>query len=222
MLNRFLDAFSLQLPRRCLVAIAIVLLTIADSHAADSDGAPFYRKNIAPVLEEFCGRCHAGETGKGGIAFDQAEAALLKNRELWLKSLKMLRAGMMPPQGKPRPTAEQIAQVEEWIKRSAFGIDPKNPDPGRVTVRRLNRVEYRNTIRDLMGVDFNTDADFPPTIPATASTTSATYSPSRRSCWRSTSRRLGPSSRRRCRLSRGWSPRSAYRAGSSNRQRITR
>ena len=44
----------------------------------------------------------------------------------------------------------------------AFGIDPKDPDPGRVTVRRLNRVEYRNTIRDLMGVDYDTDVEFPP------------------------------------------------------------
>jgi hypothetical protein len=40
--------------------------------------------------------------------------------------------------------------------------DPKNPDPGRVTVRRLNRVEYRNTIRDLMGIDFNSEVEFPP------------------------------------------------------------
>jgi hypothetical protein len=43
-----------------------------------------------------------------------------------------------------------------------FAIDPQNPDPGRVTVRRLNRVEYRNTIRDLMGVDFDTEKEFPP------------------------------------------------------------
>ena len=42
-----------------------------------------------------------------------------------------------------------------------FGIDPANPDPGRVTLRRLNRVEYRNTIRDLMGVDYNTTENFP-------------------------------------------------------------
>ena len=43
-----------------------------------------------------------------------------------------------------------------------FQVDPQNPDPGRVTVRRLNRVEYRNTIRDLLGVDFDTDKEFPP------------------------------------------------------------
>src|SRR5262249_24883290 len=78
------------------------------------------------------------------------------------KALQMLRAGMMPPKGKPRPTAEQLKAVENWVKATAFKIDPANPDPGRVTVRRLNRVEYRNTVRDLLGVDFNADAAFPP------------------------------------------------------------
>ena len=43
-----------------------------------------------------------------------------------------------------------------------FTIDPPHPDPGRVTVRRLNRVEYRNTVKDLLGVDYNTDHEFPP------------------------------------------------------------
>src|SRR5206468_1863035 len=59
-------------------------------------------------------------------------------------------------------SAEQIGQIENWIKGSAFKIDPKNPDPGRVTVRRLNRIEYRNTIRDLIGVNYDTDVEFPP------------------------------------------------------------
>ena len=44
----------------------------------------------------------------------------------------------------------------------AFGLDAAHPDPGRVTLRRLNRVEYRNTIRDLTGVDFKADEEFPP------------------------------------------------------------
>ena len=61
----------------------------------------------------------------------------------------------MPPARKPRPTAAEQQVLERWIKYGAFGLDPKNPDPGRVTLRRLNRVEYRNTIRDLLGVDFD-------------------------------------------------------------------
>ena len=68
----------------------------------------------------------------------------------------------MPPADKPQPSDEERRLLEDWIKYGAFGIDPKDPDPGRVTVRRLNRVEYRNTIRDLMGVDFDTDSEFPP------------------------------------------------------------
>ena len=52
--------------------------------------------------------------------------------------------------------------LEEWIKSQVFEIDPGDPDPGRVTVRRLNRTEYRNTIRDLTGVDYDTGAEFPP------------------------------------------------------------
>jgi len=126
--------------------------------AAEPDEA--FRKHVEPVLDKFCLKCHSGVGAKGKIDFDNAD--LVGNRELWQKTLPMLRSGMMPPQGKPRPTAEQIARLSEWVKRTAFKIDPKNPDPGRVTVRRLNRVEYRNTIRDLIGVDFNTDAAFPP------------------------------------------------------------
>ena len=68
----------------------------------------------------------------------------------------------MPPAGKPQPSAEERRLLEDWIKYGAFGIDPTDPDPGRVTVRRLNRVEYRNTIRDLIGVDYDTTAEFPP------------------------------------------------------------
>src|SRR6185295_3607366 len=63
---------------------------------------------------------------------------------------------------KPRPTAAQRQLLEAWIKSDVFGIDPANPDPGRVTLRRLNRVEYRNTIRDLTGSDFKVEDELPP------------------------------------------------------------
>ena len=85
----------------------------------------------------------------------------MHDRDLWWGVLKNVRAGIMPPAGKPRPTAEEVRTLEDWIKRDVFGIDPTDPDPGRVTIRRLNRVEYRNTIRDLMGIDFQADEEFP-------------------------------------------------------------
>src|SRR4051812_38789003 len=67
----------------------------------------------------------------------------------------------MPPAKKKRVPADDVKRLGEWVKYRSFGIDPAMPDPGRVTVRRLNRVEYRNTIRDLLAVDFKADEEFP-------------------------------------------------------------
>ena len=68
----------------------------------------------------------------------------------------------MPPHKKEQPTLADKQRIADWIKMAVFGFDADNPDPGRVTIRRLNRVEYRNTIHDLMGIDFKTDDEFPP------------------------------------------------------------
>lgn len=101
---------------------------------------------------------------KGNVTFDgfKSEKEALEKRELWLAVLKNVRAGIMPPAKKPRVSPADLKKLESWIKQEAFGIDFKNSDPGRVTIRRLNRVEYRNTIRDLMGIDFKADDEFPP------------------------------------------------------------
>ena len=88
--------------------------------------------------------------------------ALVGNPELWWSVLKNVRAGIMPPAGKPRPSEKEVELLADWIKRDVFGVDPHEPDPGRVTIRRLNRVEYRNTIRDLTGFDFKAEEEFPP------------------------------------------------------------
>src|SRR6266571_7237181 len=128
-----------------------------------NEAVTHFKNDVQPILAEYCSDCHGDGMNKGGIAFDElkSDEAVL-NHDLWLKVLKNVRAELMPPQKKPRPPADQQKRLEQWIKYEAFGLDPKNPDPGRVTVRRLNRVEYRNTIRDLMGIDFNTEVEFPP------------------------------------------------------------
>ena len=123
-----------------------------------------FRTTIQPILREFCFDCHGDGMDKGGVTFDQfaSEQAMLDNHDLWLKALRNLRAEIMPPPKKPQPTAEQRQKLDRWIKTAVFKSDPTNPDPGRVTVRRLNRAEYRNTIRDLLGIDFDTEKEFPP------------------------------------------------------------
>ena len=91
----------------------------------------------------------------------KTDAELLNDRELWFNVLKYVRSDVMPPSKKPHPNSEQKQAILSWIKADVFKIDPAHPNPGRVTVHRLNRAEYRNTIRDLMGVDFDTDGEFP-------------------------------------------------------------
>jgi hypothetical protein len=145
--------------------LAVLALSMACSalRATEPEGAARFHKEIEPILQRSCMGCHNADRNKGGVAFDHfaSDTALVEDRELWWKALKMLRAGLMPPKNKPRPTTDEIGHIEAWIKSVPFQIDPNNPDPGRVTVRRLNRIEYRNTVRDLLGVDYDTEA-FPP------------------------------------------------------------
>lgn len=136
---------------------------VAADHAPVPAAADFH-KTVEPLLSRYCYDCHGDGMSKGQVAFDDlgTDQEIVSSHDLWFKVLKNVRAGLMPKDDGPRPTPAEIAQLEQWIKYEAFGIDPAQPDPGRVTVRRLNRVEYHNTIRDLMGIDFNSEVEFPP------------------------------------------------------------
>ena len=123
-----------------------------------------FRQSILTILEDRCYDCHGDGANKGSLALDQFEsdADLMGQVELWWKVAKNIRARLMPPSRKPQLTADEREKINQWIQSVVFGIDPSNPDPGRVTLRRLNRIEYRNTIRDLIGIDFNAEVEFPP------------------------------------------------------------
>jgi len=150
-----------QSVRGLLLFLAAASVSI---RAAEVPGAAEFHTNVLPILQNYCFDCHGDGASKGKVAFDRfkSDQNLLENRELWWKAMKNIRAGIMPPAKKARPTAEEQEQIVHWVKTSVFGIDPQDPDPGRVTLRRLNRAEYHNTIRDLLGVDFNTQEAFPP------------------------------------------------------------
>ncbi len=148
-----------------LVALAYPAFAIGADVPAPPDAAAAvrYHDEVESILADHCSACHGNGSKKGGVILDAfaSDAELLSRRDLWNNVLKNVRAGLMPPPDKPRPTADEIKTLETWIKRDAFRLDPADPDPGRVTLRRLNRIEYRNTIRDLMGIDFRTDEEFP-------------------------------------------------------------
>jgi hypothetical protein len=151
-------------PYRTLLIAVLLLLPRAVSAADTDPRVTHYKEKIEPVLLQYCFDCHGDGEKKGGIAFDEFKNTndLLKKAELWRKVLANVRAGIMPPPKKDQPPPEEKQALANFIKYDVFGINPADPDPGRVTLRRLNRVEYRNTIHDLMGVDYRTDEEFPP------------------------------------------------------------
>ncbi|APW59097.1 DUF1592 domain-containing protein [Paludisphaera borealis] len=145
------------------LVLAHVVVLAAEASAADQLEKQF-RERVQPILEDYCIACHGDGIDKGSVALDESalNPARLRDKKFWWAVLKNVRAGLMPPTGEPQPSEAERRLLVDWIKYGAFGIEPTTPDPGRVTVRRLNRVEYRNTIRDLMGVNYETNVEFPP------------------------------------------------------------
>jgi hypothetical protein len=124
-----------------------------------------FEKDILPILQENCFSCHGDGEAKGDLSLDGFKTAndVHRGYKIWEKIRKLVLANEMPPQKKKkRPDAKQRALLTDWTRQTLdtfYRTAP--PDPGRVTVRRLNRAEYNNTIRDLMRVDFKPAMDFP-------------------------------------------------------------
>lgn len=119
---------------------------------------------VSAFTKKHCVRCHGETNPKAGLSLTtfRDELSLLKARKKWDQLAEMVRDGEMPPEGSPAPSA---AEKEAFLRavKAVFDKFDKNakPDPGRVTVRRLNKVEYSHTIRDLFQVDLKPADDFP-------------------------------------------------------------
>ncbi|HXG11208.1 MAG TPA: DUF1592 domain-containing protein [Gemmataceae bacterium] len=121
-------------------------------------------KDIAPLLTKYCTKCHGGEKPRADLSLEkyQDDDQVMQDRKVWEKVLKHVRAREMPPQGRPQPTPAEIDLLTGYVATQLARVDcTKERDPGRVTLRRLNRAEYNNTIRDLIGIDFQPAEDFP-------------------------------------------------------------
>lgn len=136
---------------------------LADSRAATLQGREVhFEKDLKPQLSKFCLGCHTGKNAAAGVDLSTAksDADLQKNDQLWERVVRAVRSSHMPPESAPQPTNEQREQLIATIQTIVSG-NCQLQDPGRVTIRRLNRTEYTNTIRDLVGIDFRASADFP-------------------------------------------------------------
>lgn len=119
---------------------------------------------VLPFLSQNCYACHGTDdaVGKLNIARLDSPQSIQEHRDQWEAIAEKMATGEMPPAGFPPPPAEQRTVVVGWLNAELERIDDLvPPNPGRVTARRLNRAEYNNTVRDLLGVRFRPADDFP-------------------------------------------------------------
>jgi mono/diheme cytochrome c family protein len=112
-----------------------------------------------------CQKCHAGAKHKGDFQIESlgADFAERKSRERWLTVIEQLRSGEMPPKDEARPAAKDVQAAIDWIAaRATSGAAAQRAADGRVVMRRLNRAEYANTMRDLLGVEVDLGDLLPP------------------------------------------------------------
>lgn len=145
--------------------LACGVLGFAGLQPAQSQGGAqpkTFEKDVLPSVTRLCVTCHTGKEAAGSVnlATFKTKAHMVQNPSLWERVARNLKSGAMPPKGMPQPTPAERKFLIEWIE-STLAKECNLDDPGRITIRRLNRTEYDNTIRDLTGVDFEPGDDFP-------------------------------------------------------------
>ena len=127
------------------------------------DTAGFGTK-VKPILASTCAACHNATVSSGDLDLTPYldPATLSSGCRVWEEIAHKVEAGEMPPKGMPRPPQAELAAMAAFLRGEFGKADAAmQPDPGRVVARRMNRNEYRNTIRDLLAVDFRAENNFP-------------------------------------------------------------
>lgn len=121
-----------------------------------------YAKEIAPIFQKYCSPCHYRDGAPDGVDFRKikSDGEVSKFANMWDQVRRNVDARTMPPPGRPQLSDAERTKILDWIDH----LNPSSGgdvDAGRVTLRRLNRLEYDNTIRELTGIDFHAADDFP-------------------------------------------------------------
>ena len=155
------------LPLAVLVVLAVPALAVAAGQpaAAVAAGEAEAVTGAAEqaLLDRYCVTCHNDNLRTAGLTLDSVDAARVGDHaETWEKVVGKLRAGMMPPAGRPRPDRETYARLTAYLETELDRAATANPDPGRAdALRRLNATEYRNAIRDLLDLEIDVAALLP-------------------------------------------------------------
>ena len=151
----------------CLSIVQVSSLAFAydDGNPSKDQSRTAERKLAVQTLTNYCYDCHSQEGAEGGIEVDFLEVGEQLDEEridTVEKIIRVLKEQEMPPADSDQPDATERVATLEWIQKRLDNFDCGSVSgPGRVTMRRLNRIEYDNTIRDLTGLNLSLAQDFP-------------------------------------------------------------
>lgn len=126
-----------------------------------------YRRTAEPFFRQFCIGCHGPDLQEGEFRVDddlKNDFLNLTTKGHWGEVVNVLNSHEMPPEGEKQPSSREVSRVVDWITEQMVRAELVRRDT-QIVLRRLNRAEYKNTIRDLVGVDFDTSG-FPQDPPA--------------------------------------------------------
>jgi mono/diheme cytochrome c family protein len=133
------------------------------AHAAGQEPAAPADPHLG-LIDTYCSECHNSTDWAGGVAFDTYTAAdVPEDIEVWEATVRKLRGHLMPPPGSKQPTQAEKDQLVNWLE-TRLDARPATPRAGHVTAQRLNRTEYANAVRSLLGVEIKVEDLLPPEI----------------------------------------------------------
>ena len=152
---------AVQLPERATAQ------TVAQAQLASNAPVAPLSSNLTPddhkkMLMQYCTACHNDRLKTAGMSVVPLDANNLQaNQATWEKILRRVSLGEMPLRGAPRPPKERLQQFTSWLAKSLDDQAAAHPNPGHATVRRMNRTEYANAVRDLLALNVDFANDMP-------------------------------------------------------------
>lgn len=144
------------------IFVCLCLANVGQVLGGDID----FHKDIHPLLQTYCFRCHGSDKQEGNLRLDNLSIAILEDRaaaEHWHEVLNAVQKGEMPPLDEPQLTSDELARLTDWLNQSLkMAADAQRTTGGRSILRRLNRTEYQNTMQELLGLEMDYARDLPP------------------------------------------------------------
>ncbi len=144
---------------------ASISASTAAAHATAYAAQAAQGKQYWGFLEQYCSKCHNTIDWAGGVAFDAMKPSQVPaDAKVWEAAIRKLSGRLMPPPGHPQPPQKRIDKLVSWLQSYLDAADAAGDDPlaGRVSIQRLNRTQYGDSVRSLLGVEVNVDDLLPP------------------------------------------------------------